>query len=206
MKIELLGYVHDGDHHCGVSAAICYDSKTDRESSQKRLKSCMKHNHKAVLRFAFASFRISELSRKSADQLMRHAFISPLCESTRYVSKVELKVIMPAKFEDSPALIAAFDNGVKNAGNTYRELMNLGAKKEDAAYLLPLGFETNLQLAGNFQAWREFLVGDNSRLGRDVQAETRVIAIELFRALHEIAPDTFPVSLGDKYGIDIGEK
>ena len=204
MRIELLSITPEAEHQCGASAAICYNSKTDKESSAKRLKSCLKVGHTSVLRFAHATFGISNLSRKSADQLMRHAFIDKLCESTRYVNKVDVAVVMPSRIRKSLLLTEVFNEGVKSAGEIYKRLIDLGAKKEDAAYLLPLGFETGLQLVGNFQAWLDFLTGDSSRLSQRVQEETRLIAIEIYKILNEEAPSVFPSSIGEEY--DIGEE
>ena len=206
MKVELLSITQGGEYQCGARGAICYNSKTDEKSSAKRLKSCLKVGHTSVLRFAHATFGISNLSRKSADQLMRHAFIDKLCESTRYVSKVDLKVVMPSRIANDPGLKKTFELGVLNAKTIYKNLISLGAKKEDAAYLLPLGFETGLQLVGNFQAWLDFLTGDSSRLSQRVQEETRLIAIEIYKVLNKEAPSVFPSSIGEEYDIDIGEE
>ena len=206
MKVELLSITQGGEYQCGARGAICYNSKTDEKSSAKRLKSCLKVGHTSVLRFAHATFGISNLSRKSADQLMRHAFIDKLCESTRYVNKVDVAVVMPSRISKSLLLTEVFNEGVKSAGEIYKRLIDLGAKKEDAAYLLPLGFETGLQLVGNFQAWLDFLTGDSSRLSQRVQEETRLVAIEIYKILNKEAPSVFPETLGEEYGINIGEE
>jgi thymidylate synthase (FAD) len=71
----------------------------------------------------------------------------------------------------------------------YNDLLKLGVKKEDARLVLPAGVTTELNVSGNFQAWRDFL---KLRTHDAAQKEIRQVALEIGLQLWRIAPNIFP--------------
>jgi thymidylate synthase (FAD) len=71
----------------------------------------------------------------------------------------------------------------------YNSLLQLGVKKEDARLVLPAGVTTELNVSGNFQAWRDFL---KLRTHNAAQKEIRQVANEIGLQLYRIAPSIFP--------------
>lgn len=190
MKVELIYITPDAEAHIGEQASECYDSKTDRESCIKRAAHCVDSGHLATLRFAYATFRISEISRVCSHQFVRVAHAGILQKSQRYVKESAIEYIDPpslANVEHSDQLL--WQNLQLDAERLYLRLVNSGQmKKEDARYILPQGCTTSLRVTGNFQMWLDLL---RNRTTKHAQWEIREVAIEIKRLLAEHAPGIF---------------
>ena len=83
MRVTLLpaGTTMDGLRHIGEMASICYDSDTSPEACVRRALKCKDSGHLATLRFAYATFNVSGISRVCSHQLVRmaHAGILQRC-------------------------------------------------------------------------------------------------------------------------------
>ena len=190
MQITLLDNTPDPEYKIGLYAAECYDSKTDRESCIRRAKSCKDSGHLATLRFASAVFRVSGISRVCSHQLVRHAHLSYLQRSQRYVAEKQIDYINPAALEtldhnDQLEWATIQDH----AESLYLRLTKSKLmKKEDARFILPQGCDTSITIVGNFQAWLDFV---RLRTDKHAQTEIRLVALEIKRQLTEIAPNIF---------------
>ena len=191
MEVKLLDYTDDAEFKIGLYAAECYDSKTDRESCLRRTKSCKDSGHLATLRFAYATFRVSGISRVCSHQLVRHAHLSYLQRSQRYVAEKEVNFIDPSALEQLD-----FDTRIKwgyvqdQAERLYLDLVNSKKmKKEDARFILPQGCDTSVTITGNLQAWLDFV---NLRTEKHAQWEIREVALAIQDALRiNVAPSIF---------------
>lgn len=191
MKVELLDYTQDAEYKLGLYAAECYDSKTDRESCIRRARSCKDSGHLAVLRFAYSTFRVSDISRVRSHQLVRHAHLSYLQRSQRYVAEKEVKFIDPAALEQLD-----FDTRAKwgyiqdQAESLYLDLVeSKRMKKEDARFILPQGCDTSITITGNLQAWLDFVT---LRADKPAQWEIRAVAEAIKGELQsKVAPSIF---------------
>lgn len=190
MKVTLLDYTQDPEYKIGLYSAECYDSKTDRESCIRRTKHCKDSGHLATLRFAYATFRVSGISRVCSHQLVRHAHLSYLQRSQRYVAEKSITFI------DPPAINAmTHDQKLRWAmvqdlsEELYLELIDKKTlKKEDARFILPQGCDTSITVTGNFQAWLDFV---KLRSDKHAQHEIQSVAIEIRKQLAEVAPNIF---------------
>lgn len=192
MQVTLLDYTQDPEYRIGLYAAECYDSNTERMACIRRAKSCKDSGHLATLRFAYATFRIKGISRVCSHQLVRHAHLSYLQRSQRYVMEKSVEFVDPAAIahldQDSQIAWAYIQD---QAEHLYLELVNSKKlKKEDARFILPQGCSTSLTVTGNFQAWLDFI---NLRADKHAQAEIRNVAIEVRRQLNGIAPNVFEI-------------
>lgn len=190
MKIELLDHTKDIEAHIGLMASECYDSKTDRESCIRRAAHCADSGHLATLRFAYATFRISGISRVCSHQLVRVAHAGILQRSQRYVKETAIEYIDPPAVKQLPVSVLAEWHYIQDAAEElYLRLVNNGAmKKEDARYILPQGCSTGLRITGNLQMWKDLLA---NRTTNHAQWEIREVAKEIQRQLHELAPNLF---------------
>lgn len=191
MKIELLDYTPDAEYKIGLYAAECYDSNKEREACLRRAKSCKDSGHLATLRFAYATFRVSGISRICSHQLVRHAHLSYLQRSQRYVAEKEVAFIDPASREQLPPHLAAWWSTLQDsAEELYLRLVNDKVmKKEDARFILPQGCDTSITVTGNLQAWLDFV---NLRTDKHAQWEIRNVALEIQNLLREhVAPSIF---------------
>lgn len=187
MKVTLLDHTNDPENTIGRMAAICYDAKTDRESNIKRAGHCKEKGHLSTLRFSYATFEIDHVSLACSHQIVRIAHAGILQESKRYVEKTALKFITPDSIEKSN-FVAEYCHLVYECFRLYEAMISAGIKKEDSRYIMPVAWETKLNLCLNFQGWRDFL---KNRTSKTAQWEVRNVALEIERQLKEIAPVIF---------------
>lgn len=189
MKVELLFITPDPEAHIGLQASECYDSKTDRESCVKRASHCVGLSHLAVLRFAYATFRISGISRVCSHQMVRVAHAGILQRSQRYVKETAVEYVVPESVKAlQPHLRSLWEQVNSAAEAAYLSCIDAGMKKEDARYILPQGCTTSLRVTGNFQMWRDLLA---NRTTKHAQWEIREVAVEIQRQLALRAPRIF---------------
>ena len=190
MKVELLQITPDPEAHIGEQASECYDSKTDREACIKRASHCVDSGHLATLRFAYASVRITGISRVCSHQLVRVAHAGILQRSQRYVKETSVEYVNPpALYGVCPELMEEWYAIQARAESLYLTLVDeKQMKKEDARYILPQGCTTSLRMTGNFQMWLDLL---GNRTAKHAQWEVRDVAVEIKRLLAEHAPGVF---------------
>ena len=190
MRVELLDHTADPEATIGKMAAICYDSNTEREACIRRAAHCKDSGHLATLRFAYATFNITGISRVCSHQLVRMAHAGILQRSQRYVKEARVKYVNPPAFEElEPRIQEDWWRVQDEAETLYLRLVDTGLmKKEDARYILPQGCTTALNLCLNFQGWRDFL---SNRTDKAAQWEIRDVANEIQRQLAGIAPEMF---------------
>lgn len=193
MLVTLTDHTNLPEVTVGKNAAICYDSRTDEESCLRRAENCKNQGHMATMRFAYATFNISGISRVCSHQLVRVAHAGILQRSQRYVKESSVTYI------DPPALLAlptelqfGWKNTQRDAEDLYLHLVdNKLMRKEDARYILPQGCMTEMNVCMNFQGWKDFL---HNRTDKHAQWEIREIAVEIQKLLNSIAPRLFPLS------------
>lgn len=190
MKVELIFISPDPEAHIGEQAAECYDSKTDRESCVKRAAHCVSSGHLATLRFAFATVRITGISRVCSHQLVRVAHAGILQRSQRYVKETSVEYVNPPAYYELPThLRMHWDEIQSDAEDMYLHLVDQKImKKEDARYILPQSCTTSLRMTGNFQMWLDLLA---NRTDKAAQWEVREVGLEIQRLLAEHAPGIF---------------
>ena len=192
MKVTLIpaGTTVGGLRHIGEMAAICYDSDTSEAACVRRALKCKDSGHLATLRFAYATFNVSDISRVCSHQIVRMAHAGILQRSQRYVKETKVEFVDPPALADTPHW---FRNSWAKVQSDAEALYlyaidNKFLKKEDARYILPQGCSTEMNLCLNFQGWRDFL---RNRNDKHAQWEVRAVAAEIDRQLGEIAPGLF---------------
>lgn len=189
MKVELKDITPDAANHIGGAAAQCYDGKTTREANIRRAVSCKDKGHLATLRFAYADFEISGISRICSHQIVRVAHAGILQQSQRYVEQTKFNFVVPASIHDLPAgVLNEWRELLVKSTEIYKKAIDLGVRKEDARYILPQSCTTSLRMAMNFQGWQDFL---RNRCDKAAQWEVREVANEIKRLLHEECPELF---------------
>lgn len=191
MQVQIFDYTPDAEYKIGYAAAECYDAKVDRESCLRRAKKCKDDGHLATLRFAYATFKISGISRVCSHQLVRHAHLSYLQRSQRYVVEKNLNFVEPVVLDSiDPSFKEVWNNIQKLSEKLYLDLIETKQmKKEDARFILPQGCDTSIYVTGNLQAWLDFV---RLRSDKHAQYEIRQVALEVQRLLeHHVAPSIF---------------
>lgn len=193
MLVTLTDHTNLPEVTVGKNAAICYDSKADEESCLRRAENCKNQGHMATMRFAYATFNISGISRVCSHQLVRVAHAGILQRSQRYVKESAVTYIDPPALLELPVeLQFGWKNTQRDAEDLYLHLVdNKLMRKEDARYILPQGCMTEMNVCMNFQGWKDFL---HNRTDKHAQWEIREVAVEIQRLLNSIAPRLFPVA------------
>ena len=171
----------------GENAKICYNTKLSEDGGKDITNSLVhKHKHLAVLRFAYATFKVSGISINAHVHFLRSSHLSFLVESKRYVNAKKAFMVYPKRLGHD-----AKQKMVKHWGDSialYQDLINTGIKKEDARAILPTNTSTNLNVTGNLQAWKDFI---KLRSDPHAQEEIREVALEIERQLKVQFPNVF---------------
>lgn len=192
MKVTLIpkGTTLDAEAHIGHMAAICYDSDVSTEACLRRAKNCKDSGHLATLRFAYATFNVSGVSRVCSHQIVRVAHAGILQRSQRYVKESGVSFIDPPALAELSLEDQMLWRDIQhNASRLYLRLVDDKLmRKEDARYILPQGCGTDLNLCLNYQGWRDLL---KNRATKHAQWEVRNVAEEIKRQLAIISPNIF---------------
>ena len=190
MKVTLTNHTGQPELVIGEMAAICYDSDMSKEACIRRAKKCKDSGHLATLRFAYATFKVEEISRVCSHQIVRMAHAGILQRSQRYVKETAVEYIDPPAVADLPESERLVWMQVQDTAEAlYLRLVDgKFMRKEDARYILPQGCSTSMNLCLNFQGWRDFL---KNRAHGAAQWEVREVAFEIKRQLAELAPGIF---------------
>lgn len=189
MKVTLLNHTNDPEFVIGQMAGICYGSQSDdREKNIKRASHCVNKGHLATLRFAYATFHVSGISRICSHQFVRSKHLDFLQRSQRYCDETQSDIVIPDAVSAGATNLSQFNHAVEQCYKTYESLIRQGVKKEDARFVLPSCTTTELIVVGNFQAWVDFIKLRNTK---EAQSEIRNVATEIKKQLSEIAPRIF---------------
>lgn len=190
MKVELLSITPDAEkliETAGRISHLSYDKQTE-DSYKEFIKRIIKLGHFSILEHAYATFKISEISRACSHQLVRHRICSFTQQSQRYVDESNFEYIIPDSVRNNLKAYELFTDFVNKAKSVYIELLKLGIKKEDARYVLPNATTTQIIMTANFREWRHII---ELRGNINSQWEIRRIMIEILKILKSYAPNCF---------------
>lgn len=186
MQVALIDYTANPVITIGKAMAVCYGIDTsDDKRAVRRVISAMASGHDSVLRFAYATFSIKEISRTCSQQILRIAHAGALEASQRHIEG-PFGCVIPPSVTDK--LRRQWERYIALGDMLYAKSIAHHIKKEDARYCLPIGTNTQLNMTGNFQMWKHFL---KLRTGKKVQWEAREVAYLIEELLIGIAPEIF---------------
>jgi len=148
----------------------------------------MKRGHFSVLEHAYATFRISGVSRVFTHQIVRHRLCSYTQQSQRRVDESNFRYIEPASIRDHSSAHVLFVEFMNQANRTYTELQKMGINNEDARFVLPNATESMIVVTANFRQWRHII---ELRGNTEAQWEMRKVAIEILKILQHHVPTVF---------------
>lgn len=192
ISVTLMDITPRPEEKIATYAAVCYNSKTDQESNDRRIQSLLKMEHLATMRFAHATFCVEGISRICSHQFVRSKHLDFLQQSQRYVDQTNIHFTTPTSVLKNQEAINAYSQSVVQSFKTYEKLLAAGIRKEDARFVLPEATNTTLYVTGNFQAWKDFL---HLRLDKAAQWEIREVAQKIQVELNKHAPNVFPMGV-----------
>ena len=199
-KVELLSITPNAEKLIEAAGRTSYLSfPKQKENSEKTfIRMLIKNQHLSVLEHAYATFRISNVSRAFTHQLVRHRLCSFIQQSQRYVDESNFNYIEPDSIKENPEAHTIFIGLMDRAKEAYIKLHKLGVRKEDARYVLPNATGSQIVMSANFREWRHII---ELRGEPQSQWEIRRVAIEILKILKKHAPTVF----GD-FEIDEGKE
>jgi thymidylate synthase (FAD) len=190
MKVELLFITPEAEKLIETAGRTSYLSsgKQGKDTEKAFIRMLIKRRHLSVLEHAYATFRISGISRAFTHQLVRHRLCSFTQQSQRYVDESKFNYIEPLAIKNHPEAHSAFVDFMEKARKAYQELQKLGIKKEDARFVLPNATESQIVVTANLREWRHII---ELRSEPGAQWEIREAAIEILKILKKHAPTIF---------------
>jgi thymidylate synthase (FAD) len=142
--------------------------------------------HESPFEHAYATFRLSEVSRAMTHQLVRHRLMAISQKSQRYVSESNFAWVVPPSVPE--AQVGDFNRDMEAIRGMYAKWVAAGLKKEDARFVLPNACTTEMIVSANFREWRHvFKVRCHPR----AQWEIREACQRMLKELHLHAPNVF---------------
>jgi len=189
-KVELLFITPNAEKLIEAAGRTSYLSfPKQKENSEKAfIRMLIKNGHLSVLEHAYATFRISGVSRALTHQLVRHRLCSFIQQSQRYVDESNFNFIEPDAINKNPKAHSVFIDFMGRAKEVYSQLQRMKIKKEDARYVLPNAVESQLVTSANFREWRHII---GLRGKAQAQWEIRKVAIEILKILRKHSPTVF---------------
>jgi thymidylate synthase (FAD) len=190
VKVELLFITPNAEKLIEEAGRTSYLSfhKRGKDTEKAFVRMLVKMGHLSVLEHAYATFRISEVSRAFTHQLVRHRLCSFTQQSQRYVNESNFRYIEPDSIKDNSEAHSIFSNFMNDAKKVYSKLQKLGIKNEDARFVLPNAVESQIVVSANLREWRHII---ELRGNPDAQWEIRKTAIEILKILKKHVPTVF---------------
>ena len=172
----------------------CYKSedKITEDSASKFVRMLVKRNHHAMLEHA-PSISIKFIcDRGVSHEIVRYRLFSFAQESTRYVnySGKEMEFIKPCFWDsdNNGELYLEWYMLCVEAERVYKQMIEWGAKPEQARSVLPNSLKTEIIVTGNVREWMHFF---KVRIASAAHPQMREIAEPLQEELRELLPEIF---------------
>ena len=188
MNVELLAITPDAERVIEIAARTCYQSgdKMVPEKMGELLPKLIAMGHESPFEHAYATFRISDVSRAMTHQLVRHRLLSVSQKSQRYVSESSFGWVVPPSVPAGDK--ADYERDMATIRDMYAKWKSKGLKSEDARFVLPNACTTELVVSANFREWRHVF---HVRCHRRAQWEIRDVCLLILKALNQKAPHVF---------------
>ncbi len=190
MEVELLAVTPDAEKLIERAGRTCYMSQ-DRisgGSASRFLRMLISRGHLSVLEHAYATFRVSGISRAATHQLVRHRLCSFSQKSQRYVKEREADFVVPPSIRANQEAMRVFDGFVSASRDAYIRLIDLGIPKEDARFVMPNAASSEIVMSANFRELRHVML---TRGSKQAQWEVRRLAVKILRLMKQQAPNVF---------------
>jgi thymidylate synthase (FAD) len=193
MQVEIIGvsnYVRGDGSAEGLleqAGRACYRS-VPKGDPGKFLRARVGEGHESIIEHASVTFEIRGISRACSHQLVRHRIASYSQESQRYVDMSAPVFVVPPTIAENSEAVAVWEDCMRQVVDAYHKLRNLGARKEDARFVLPNATATLIIVTMNFRSLRHFFM---VRCDKAAQWEIRDLALEMLKQVNDLAPGVF---------------
>ena len=183
------------------AARNCYASqdKITEESYLTMVPSLIKRGHTAPVEFADMTVDITT-SRAVLAEITRHRMSSFCVESQRYIQEAktgDITFIKPNWYDetDEDDKSAIWHSSMRMAEIAYKNLINEGAKPEEAREVLPNSTACRIIMKANLREWRHVF---DLRCSDAAYPPMRMLMKDLLAKAHDLIPVVFD-DLYEKY-------
>lgn len=178
-----------------ICGRTCYKSENliTNVSAAVFVENILKRGHESVIEHEKVTVRIV-CDRGVSHEIVRHRIASYSQESTRYCNYQkdkfgnELTFIKPVFWEEnSPEYNIWYDTTQKIEEN-YMQLINMGAKPQEARSILPNSLKTEIVVTMNLREWRHFF---KLRTSEAAHPQMREIACMILKEFKNLIPIVF---------------
>lgn len=178
----------------------CYASqdKITEDSCLRFTQNLIARGHEAPLEFADLTFDITT-SRAVLAELTRHRLASFCVESQRYIQEAKtghITFITPEWYdpESGDSIVrsgsAEWYDSMLSAEGSYKALISLGLKPEQAREVLPNSTACRIIMKANVREWRHIF---ELRCSKAAYPQMRTLAVEMLK----LAADAIPIAFDD---------
>jgi len=178
-----------------LAGRTCYKSEdriTDG-SAEDFISRIVRSGHESVIEHSSVTVRFI-CDRGVSHELVRHRLAAYSQESTRYANYAkdrfgsEITVIKPSFWEEGSAEYTVWERSMREAEKAYMELLERGAKPQEARAVLPNSLKTEVVMTANLREWRHVL---RLRCSRPAHPQIREIMLDLLDEMHRRLPVLF---------------
>lgn len=196
MKVTLISYTKDPEKIVAAAIRQCYSADsavnmksklTDTERA-KLIKMVIGTGHTSTIEHVSFTFAIEGVSRVLTHELVRHRIASYSQQSQRYINGKNFVYVVPPTIAAKKKTRELFNQTIKDLGEKYQKLIDLGVPKEDARFLLPNATDVKIVITMNARSLFNFL---SRRMCNRAQWEIRTMAILMHKELLKVAPKIF---------------
>lgn len=190
MDIKLLACTENALDVIERAGRTCYKSKGGDRG--KFIRKRISEGHLSIIEHASATFKATGISRACSHQLVRHRLASYSQESQRYVelNDDEDWYVIPPEIDKCDDRREIFTSAMNDLSKAYRDLRELGVRKEDARFVLPNATKTTIVLTMNF---RTLLHLFSVRISKYAQWEIRDMCKRMLDLLSDKYQEVFSI-------------
>ena len=169
---------------------ICYKSegRTTEDSAARFIQNILESGHESVIEHEKITV-IFVTNRGITHEIVRHRIASYSQESTRYCNyRGKLAFIRPFYFSAEAKAYAVWKSAMENAAHAYLQLLDMGARPEQARGVLPNDLKAEIVVTYNLREWRHFF---KLRCSRAAHPQIRQIAIPVLLEFRRTLPVIF---------------
>ena len=131
---------------------VCYKSeeRIGEGTAEKFIAGIIKRGHESVIEHGSITVKVT-CDRGVTHEIVRHRIASYSQESTRYCNYSK------DKFGNQITCIEVWQKAMEAAEQYYFQMLELGAKPEEARSILPNSLKTEIVMTMNLREWRHFI-------------------------------------------------
>ncbi len=187
-----------------TAGRTCYKSEDRMQagSAEQFIKRILDSGHESVIEHGVCSVKFV-CDRGVSHELVRHRLAAYSQESTRYANYArekfgrEITVIKPCFWTEDSRMYAKWREAMEQAETAYMQLLDQGAKAQEARSVLPNSLKTEVVMTANLREWRHVL---KLRCSKPAHPQIRELMLPLLTEFK----DRIPVLFDDLYQMYCG--